>query len=82
MDDRFVICMKWGTKYGPEYVNRLYGMVSRHLHGAFRFVCFTDDTTGIRPEVENFRCPNCNCKPASSTAAGESSTATRPISTG
>ena len=29
---RTVLCMKWGTKYGPEYVNRLYGMVRRHLH--------------------------------------------------
>ena len=28
---RVVLCMKWGTKYGPEYVNRLYGMVRRHL---------------------------------------------------
>ena len=51
-DERFVICMKWGQKYGPEYVNRLYGMTARHLKGAFRFVCFTDDTQGIRPEVE------------------------------
>ena len=25
--------MKWGTKYGPEYVNRLYAMVRRHLEG-------------------------------------------------
>jgi hypothetical protein len=55
--DRFVICMKWGTKYGPEYVNRLYGMVSRHLRGPFRFVCFTDDVSGIRAEVENFPLP-------------------------
>ena len=45
--------MKWGTKYGPEYVNRLYGMVRRHLRGDFRFVCFTDDVTGIRPEVDH-----------------------------
>ncbi|HAU58261.1 MAG TPA: glycosyltransferase, partial [Comamonadaceae bacterium] len=30
---RHVICMKWGTKYGPEYVNRLYAMVRRHLSG-------------------------------------------------
>ena len=22
-----VICVKWGTKFGPEYVNRLYKMV-------------------------------------------------------
>ena len=33
---RIILCMKWGTKYGPEYVNRLYGMVRRHLVGDFR----------------------------------------------
>jgi hypothetical protein len=44
--------MKWGTKYGPEYVNRLYAMVRRHLSGDFRFVCLTDDALGIRPEVQ------------------------------
>jgi hypothetical protein len=50
--ERHVICMKWGTKYGPEYVNRLYAMVRRHLSGDFRFVCLTDDSTGIRSEVQ------------------------------
>ncbi len=25
-----VICMKWGTRYGPDYVNRLYSMVMRN----------------------------------------------------
>jgi hypothetical protein len=25
-----ILCMKWGKKYGPEYVNRLHSMVSRH----------------------------------------------------
>jgi len=54
---RFVMCMKWGTKYGPEYVNRLYGMVARHLKGPFRFVCLTDDSLGVRPEVECFPLP-------------------------
>ncbi len=48
---RNVICMKWGTKYGPEYVNRLYAMVRRNLAGDFRFVCLTDDSKGIREEV-------------------------------
>ena len=38
-----VLCMKWGAKYGPDYVNRLYGMVARHLRRPFRFVCLTDD---------------------------------------
>ncbi len=29
-DQNIVLCMKWGTKYGAEYVNRLYNMVKRH----------------------------------------------------
>lgn len=49
---RHVICMKWGTKYGPHYVNRLYAMVRRHLSGDFNFVCLTDDGDGIRSEVQ------------------------------
>lgn len=52
-----VVCVKWGTMYGPEYVNRLYGMVSRHLVPPFRLVCLTDDRRGIRAEVECFDLP-------------------------
>ncbi|HEY1090992.1 MAG TPA: glycosyltransferase, partial [Burkholderiaceae bacterium] len=48
---RVILCMKWGNKYGPEYVNRLYAMVRRHLRGEFRFVCLTDDANGVCPEV-------------------------------
>jgi len=55
---RVVLCMKWGTKYGPEYVNRLYGMVRRHLRGEFRFVCLTDRQEGVRPEVECLPIPS------------------------
>lgn len=47
-----IICMKWGTLYGPEYVDRLYAMVARNLSRPFRFVCMTDDGSGIRSEVE------------------------------
>ena len=50
-DPPTVLCMKWGAKYGPEYVNRLYGMVARNLARPFHFVCLTDDAAGIRPEV-------------------------------
>jgi hypothetical protein len=49
---RHVLCMKWGRKYGPDYVNRLYAMVRRHLSGDFSFVCLTDDSEGIRAEVQ------------------------------
>lgn len=47
-----VICMKWGTAYGAHYVNKLRAMVGRHLSRPFRFICFTDDTSGIGEGVE------------------------------
>ncbi|EAQ31282.1 MULTISPECIES: hypothetical protein [Idiomarina] len=47
-----VICIKWGDKYGNDYVNTLYSMVSRNLSLPYRFVCFTDEAEGIRDEVE------------------------------
>ncbi|ETP48688.1 hypothetical protein F442_05643 [Phytophthora nicotianae P10297] len=43
-----VVCIKWGSKYGVEYVNRLYNSVMRYcgaLHVAF--VCLTDNAEGI-----------------------------------
>jgi len=52
-----IVCVKWGTLYGPEYVNRLYTMVKRNITGPFRLVCLTDDREGIRPEVECFDLP-------------------------
>lgn len=57
-EPRFILCMKWGTKYGPEYVNRLYAMVRRHLRGEFRFVCLTDRSEGVRAEVECLPIPS------------------------
>ncbi|MCU0958107.1 MAG: glycosyltransferase [Hydrogenophaga sp.] len=47
-----VLCIKWGTKYGPEYVNKLHSMVRRNLHRPFRFVCLTDNAQGIDPSIE------------------------------
>jgi glycosyltransferase involved in cell wall biosynthesis len=46
-----IVCVKHGTMYGPEYVNRLFDMVRRNLPaGNYRFTCFTEDATGIDPE--------------------------------
>lgn len=43
-----VICVKWGTKYGAEYVNRLYNSVMRQGGGLeFTFVCLTENAEGI-----------------------------------
>lgn len=46
-----VICIKWGNKFGPEYVNRLHGMISRNITPPFRLYCFTDDGAGLHPDI-------------------------------
>ena len=49
---RNVICMKWGDKFGAEYVNRLYKMVEKNLTLEHRFVCFTDNSNGLLDGIE------------------------------
>jgi len=48
----YVACLKHGTKYGPEYVNRLYNMVKRNLTIPFKFVCLTENSAGLNNEIE------------------------------
>ena len=43
--------------YGPEYVNFLRAGVGG-TEAAFRFVCFTDDATGLRDDVQALPLPN------------------------
>jgi hypothetical protein len=47
----YVVCLKWGTKYSAEYVNKLYNMVKRNLTINYEFVCFTEDKKGIDPTI-------------------------------
>ncbi|MBC6427940.1 MAG: glycosyl transferase [Cellvibrionales bacterium] len=47
-----IICINWGTRYGPPYINRLYASVVRNITPPFRFVCFCDNSAGIRAEVD------------------------------
>lgn len=42
-----VVCIKVGTKYPASYVNILKNMVERNLSVPHRFVCITDDPTGV-----------------------------------
>ncbi|CAK0865317.1 unnamed protein product [Prorocentrum cordatum] len=45
-----VVCVKWGRRYGAEYVNRLHAGVRRHLpaeRAEASFLCFTDDPSGL-----------------------------------
>ncbi|OQR93730.1 hypothetical protein THRCLA_08360 [Thraustotheca clavata] len=46
-----VVCIKWGTKYGPEYVNKLYCGVRRHFQKTFEFYCLTEDSNGLVPKI-------------------------------
>ena len=57
-----IVTIKWGPKYGPHYVNRLYSAVERNLNRSFKFVCFTDDTRDIRSEVDVYPLPEINSK--------------------
>lgn len=58
-----VVCMKWGDKYGPEYVNRLFNMVARNTTLPFKFVCFTDDSKGLLPEIDARPLPQMDLPP-------------------
>lgn len=46
-----IVCVKWGNKYGAEYVNRLYAAVQRHTTKPHQFHCYTDDAVGLNPNV-------------------------------
>jgi hypothetical protein len=46
-DQLEVVCVKYGTKYGADYVNKLYYGVKLHLEREHTFVCFTDDASGL-----------------------------------
>jgi hypothetical protein len=47
-----VVCMRWGTLFPAEYVNRLYRGVTRNVARPTRFIAFTDDPTGLEAEIE------------------------------
>lgn len=53
-----VVCWKWRpvpgyrSSFGAEQVNTLRSMVARHYQRPHRFICVTDDASGIDPQVE------------------------------
>ena len=51
-DKNYILCLKHGTKYSAEYVNRLYNMVERNCTLDYEFVCLTDDPNGINQNVK------------------------------
>lgn len=43
---------KWGDRYTAEHVNRLASAFTRHCRLPHRFVCITDDPSGIDEDIE------------------------------
>lgn len=53
------VCLKWGTKYSAEFVNKLYGMIRRHYPAA-ELYCMTEDPSGINERVRIIPLPDDN----------------------
>lgn len=47
-----VVCVKWGTEFSAEYVNKLYYGIKRNTTIPFKFYCFTEDSTSINSNVK------------------------------
>mgnify|MGYP001205813634 FL=1 len=47
-----IICVKWGTKYSADWVNRLLYMCSINISIPFNFYCYTDESSGINKKVK------------------------------
>jgi hypothetical protein len=52
-----ILCVRFGTLYGRQYVERLRNMVSRNITVPYRFCCLTDDHHSIQG-VETIYQPN------------------------
>lgn len=46
-----ILTLKVGTKYGPEYVNRLYLGIKGNSTFPFKFHCLTDDYKGLHKDI-------------------------------
>ena len=53
-----VVCVKYGKKYGSDYVNKLYKGVKQNLNLPHKFICFTDDSKGLDNEIKTISLKN------------------------
>ena len=45
-------CLKWGDKYPPKYVNRLFNSLKIHYNDSFNFHCLTENSKGLNKDIE------------------------------
>ena len=55
---RKYVCLKHGNKYNGEYVNKLYRMCKKHTTMPFEFVCITEKSDGLDPNIQIYPCPD------------------------
>ena len=54
----YILCLKHGTKYNCDYVNKLYKGVSKNCTIPFEFVCLTEDARGIHEDIKILPLPD------------------------
>ena len=54
----YILCLKHGIKYSSDYVNRLYNMVKRNCTLDYEFVCMTENTKGLDPNIKIIPLPS------------------------
>ena len=58
-----IVTMKWGTIFGPDYVNVLYRACRAAATIPFDFVCFTENAQGLDPEIIAKPLPDIGLRP-------------------
>jgi hypothetical protein len=52
-----IVCFKWGSGYPCKYTNILFRALTDLMKSPFRFVCLTDDPTGLVDGIETLPIP-------------------------
>jgi len=58
--DKWIVCLKHGTKYDSSYVNKLFNMCSRNLTIPFKFACITENPIDLNPNIKIIHLPKVN----------------------
>lgn len=45
------VCLKWGSKYSAEYVNKLASMIRKNDPRDIPIYCYTDNPVGVDPSI-------------------------------
>lgn len=70
MQDRIILCIKWGDLFSADYVNVLFRAVSANLKPGFRFICLTDQADGLEKGIITSQIPHIDLTPEQIRAPG------------